>query len=63
MSAPTISLTLKENLVMRLIGLFVFVAPRRGSEFLASVVVGVQQRLEADEQWKEDELERFRATH
>jgi hypothetical protein len=40
-------LTLKENLVMRLIGLFIFVAPNRGSRFLADLVPRVNAKVRA----------------
>lgn len=32
-------LTFKENVVMRLIGLFIFLAPNKGAEFFADVSV------------------------
>jgi hypothetical protein len=37
--------TFKENIVMRLIGLFIFFAPNAGSRFLADVTLGVNAKL------------------
>jgi hypothetical protein len=38
-------LTFKENVVMRLIGLFIFVAPTAGTKFLAGVTEDVMEKI------------------
>jgi len=38
-------MTVKENVVMRLIGLFIFVAPERGARFLADVHIRTAARV------------------
>lgn len=43
MSVPR--LTVKENVVLRLIGLFIFIAPTHGADFLADCVVRVNDRI------------------
>ncbi len=43
----TVRLTLKENVVLRLIGLFIFFAPEHGAAFLADVHVGTAERVAA----------------
>lgn len=43
-------MSVKENVVMRLIGLFIFVAPERGANFLADVHVRTAARVAATRQ-------------
>ena len=39
---------LKENIVMRLLGLFIVLAPRRGFSYLIGTTVEAVQRVQAD---------------
>lgn len=41
------ALSLKENVVMRLIGLFIFLFPRRGSAFLVDVHLRTAEQIAA----------------
>lgn len=38
-------MSIKENVVMRLVGLFIFIAPKRGAEFLADLHVATAARV------------------
>lgn len=38
-------MSLRENVVMRLVGLFIFVAPERGARFMADVTIRVNENL------------------
>ncbi len=40
-------MTLKENIVMRLIGLFIFVAPGHGVKFMATIYIDLRERMKA----------------
>lgn len=42
-------MTLKENVLMRLIGLFILLAPNRGAAFLADVHIRTADRVAARE--------------
>ena len=46
-SAANRHLSLKENVVMRLIGLVIFIAPNAGVRFMASVIEGVIEKIGA----------------
>ena len=46
-SAANRHLSLKENVVMRLIGLGIFIAPNAGVRFMASVTEGVIEKIGA----------------
>lgn len=38
-------MTFRENVVMRLVGLFIFIAPERGANFMADVTIRVNENL------------------
>lgn len=41
-------MTIRQNIVFRLVGLFIFFAPKTGANFLADVTIRVNERV-ADE--------------
>ena len=49
-------LSLIENIVLRLTGLFIFFAPRRGADLLADIVVRTNEKVEAERRDEEQRV-------